>query len=158
MPHTRPTTDRAKESLFNILDQRYHMDRIKVLDLYSGMGSIGLEFCSRGSEDVTSVEAHGKNVAYIGKVAELLKAPLKVVRSKCLPFLNKTSETYDIIFADPPYHSPDYPGLVSAVFDKSLLKEGGVLILEHHTGLNFSQEQLKESRAYGQSTFSFFYL
>jgi 16S rRNA (guanine966-N2)-methyltransferase len=72
MPHARPTTDRAKEALFNILDQRYHYDELKVLDLYGGLGSIALEFCSRGVQNVTAVDASRKSVVYIKEVAEKL--------------------------------------------------------------------------------------
>ena len=157
MPHARPTTDRAKEALFNILDQRYHYDEIKVLDLYGGMGSIALEFCSRGVEDVTTVDFNRKSVAYIKEIAEKLQAPLTVVPTKVLPFLKKTEEKYDIIFADPPYNmGKEIHLLIELLAEKKPFAAGGILILEHQSMTQIAHPAITETRNYGQSTFSFF--
>tara|TARA_B110000902_G_scaffold78430_1_gene93378 strand:+ start:16525 stop:17064 length:540 start_codon:yes stop_codon:yes gene_type:complete len=157
MPHARPTTDRAKEALFNILDQRYHYDEIKVLDLYGGMGSVALEFCSRGVEDVTTVDFNRKSVSYINDIAEKLKVPLKVMPIKVLPFLNKTEGKYDIIFADPPYNMGKEIGLlIELLSERKPFAAGGILILEHQSMTQMTHPAITETRVYGQSTFSFF--
>ncbi|MBT6235337.1 MAG: methyltransferase [Bacteroidetes bacterium] len=157
MPHARPTTDRAKEALFNILDQRYHYDELKVLDLYGGLGSIALEFCSRGVQNVTAVDASRKSVVYIKEVAEKLKAPLTVTQMKVLPFLKKTEEQYDIIFADPPYNmAKEIDLLISQLADNQPFTSEGVFILEHQSMSQINHPAITETRHYGQSTFSFF--
>lgn len=157
MPHARPTTDRAKEALFNILDQRYHYNELKVLDLYGGMGSIALEFCSRGVQDVTTVDSNRKSVSYIKEIAEKLNAPLEVLPSKVLPFLNKTEEKYDIIFADPPYNMGKEIGLlIDLLAERKPFAVGGIFILEHQSMTQITHPAITETREYGQSTFSFF--
>lgn len=157
MPHARPTTDRAKEALFNILDQRYHYDELTVLDLYGGMGSIALEFCSRGVPAVTSVDFNRKSVTYIKDIATKLDMPLTMVGSKVLPFLKKTEEKFDIIFADPPYNMGiEIEQLIQILNEKKPLKSNGVFILEHQSMTQIAHPAITETRNYGQSTFSFF--
>lgn len=157
MPHARPTTDRAKEALFNILDQRYDYDELKVLDLYGGMGSIALEFCSRGVPDVTTVDFNRKSVSYKKEIAEKLKAPLQVVSNKVLPFLKKTEEKYDIIFADPPYNMGKEINLLKELLaEQKPFAAGGIFILEHQSMSQITHPAITETRDYGQSTFSFF--
>ncbi len=157
MPHARPTTDRAKEALFNILEQRYHYNELKVLDLYGGMGSIALEFCSRGVQDVTSVDFNRKSVMYIKEIAKKLDTPLNVVASKVLPFLKKSDEKYDIIFADPPYNMGKEIGMLIDLLDeKRPFTDGGIFILEHQSMSQITHPAITETREYGQSTFSFF--
>jgi 16S rRNA (guanine966-N2)-methyltransferase len=157
MPHARPTTDRAKEALFNILDQRYHYDEIKVLDLYGGMGSIALEFCSRGVEDVTTVDFNRKSISYIKEISQKLKVSLKVLSAKVLPFLHTTDEKYDIIFADPPYNMGKEIGLlIELLSERKPFVAGGILILEHQSMTKLDHPAITETRVYGQSTFSFF--
>ena len=89
MPHARPTTDRAKEALFNILDQTYYFEDIKVLDLYSGLGSIALEFCSRGTTDITAVDFNRKSISYIKELVAKLEMSLQLEQEKVLSYLAK---------------------------------------------------------------------
>lgn len=157
MPHARPTTDRAKEALFNILDQTYYYEDCKVLDLYAGLGSISLEFCSRGCLDVTSVDFNRKSIGYILELIKKLNLKLVLKQLKVLKFLEKDKEQYDIIFADPPYSAtPEIHKLIESIASKNKLKEGGVFILEHETMTDFQHPNITEKRNYGQSTFSFF--
>mgnify|MGYP001605136089 FL=1 len=157
MPHARPTTDRAKEALFNILDQSYYFEEVAVLDLYSGMGSMALEFCSRGCTSITTVDFNKKSVSYIIELVNKLKLSLNVKQAKVLKFLEKETGQYDIIFADPPYNAnAEIHELIKRISDGNYLKPGGVFILEHQTMTQVSHPLLVDSRNYGQSTFSFF--
>ena len=156
LKHTRPTTDRARESLFNILQLHFDLESISVLDLYAGTGIIGLEFMSRGVSDLTMVDASSAAVSYIKECAVLLDIQPKLVRSKALSFLATSSRSYTIIFADPPYRSEDYSRIHSMVAKGKLLRPGGWLILEHMSGMPLPEEGLFDQRSYGQSTFSFF--
>lgn len=158
MPHARPTTDRAKEALFNILDQRYFYEDIRVLDLYSGMGSVALEFCSRGAKEVTAVDFNRKSIVYINDVAEkLVTDNLSIRQSKVSPYLKNTSEKFDVIFADPPYNANrEIQELIQIISQGDFLTSDGIFILEHQTMTQIDHPARVESRNYGQSTFSFF--
>ncbi|MFY0645157.1 MAG: 16S rRNA (guanine(966)-N(2))-methyltransferase RsmD [Bacteroidia bacterium] len=153
---TRPTTDRAKESLMNILSHQLDLDGAVVLDLYSGTGNIAFEFISRGAEDVTVIEANHSAISYIKAQANSLDVELNILKSQVLKALPKLNKKYDLIFADPPYNSPDYELLVSRIFELGLLKEGGQLIVEHDSARILKHKSFRDSRQYGQSTFSFF--
>ena len=157
----RPTTDFAKEALFNILNNHYHFSGLKVLDLFSGTGNIAYEFGSRGAEAITSVDAHYECVKFINKTSEELDLPITTVKSDVFKYLSATNNTYDIIFADPPYDF-DVEALqkmADITFKKGLLEEDGVLIIEHSKKIDLSSlEGFTESRKYGNSVFSFFYL
>lgn len=162
LKHTRPTTDRTKESLFNILDQQIELQGIRVLDLYAGTGNMGFEFMSRGAEHVVFVEQNQKNVVYLEKVATTLKerneimSSYKMVKSPVLPFLKRDKQVFDLVYADPPYDSKDYAFLPSAILDGGKLKPGGTFILEHSSTRKIAHPLLSDQRAYGQSTLSFF--
>jgi 16S rRNA (guanine966-N2)-methyltransferase len=158
MPHARPTTDRAKEALFNILDQRIDYESVEVLDLYSGMGSIALEFISRGASHVTAIDHNRKSISYIQEIAQQLAVEnLTVHSSKVLSFLKKTDKSYPVIFADPPYHSTqEIRQLLDVLSVGNFLTLGGIFILEHQSMTPIHHPALIESRNYGQSTFSFF--
>ncbi|NND62920.1 MAG: methyltransferase domain-containing protein [Flavobacteriaceae bacterium] len=155
----RPTTDFAKEGLFNILRNQYDFSEIKVLDLFSGTGNISFEFASRGVPSITSVDAHFGCVKYIHQISEELNFPIDVVKSDVLKFLEKNKARYDIIFADPPYslEVEDFKRIVELTFRNGLLAEDGLLIIEHpkHTDLS-SIKNYSENRKYGGSVFSFF--
>lgn len=157
----RPTTDFAKEALFNILNNHYHFTDLQVLDLFSGTGNISYEFGSRGAEAITAVDAHLECVRYINKTSEELDLPITTVKSDVLKYLSTTNVTADIIFADPPYDF-DLDALqkiVEVTFTRNLLKEDGVLIIEHSKKIDLSALQhFSENRKYGNSVFSFFYL
>ena len=157
----RPTTDMAKEALFNILRNQIHFDELEVLDLFAGTGNISYEFASRGTPGITAIDRDHKSAAFISKTARELDFPIKVIKSDVFGFLKKIKAKYDIIFADPPYHLPhvDFVKLIGLVFENELLTMEGMLILEHskHTDLS-NAPNFKESRKYGGSMFSFFYL
>ena len=116
----RPTTDMAKEALFNILNNRYYFDEISVLDLYAGIGSISFEFASRGCTDVTSVDRHQGCVKFLEKTSQALDAELRCLKSDALDYLKKTGNKYDVIFADPPYDldQSEFESLVDLVMER----------------------------------------
>lgn len=154
----RPTTDLSKESLFNILNNRFDFSEIKVLDLFSGTGNISYEFGSRGTTDITAVETEFKCVKFINDTAQNLDLPIHVIKNDVYQFLKTTSSTYDIIFADPPYHLPQdsFEEIIKLVAERNLLNEDGLLIIEHspNTKLNHFPNLVFEKK-YGGSIFSF---
>lgn len=155
----RPTTDMAKEALFNILNNRYCFEELSVLDLFSGIGSISLEFASRGCNNIIAVDAHPGCVAFLEATSQELEAGIKCIRSKAMDFLGKTPGKFDLIFADPPYDLDKevFIQLVDLVDQRNLLLDEGVLILEHSTRMKLDNHELFiESRKYGGSSFSFF--
>jgi 16S rRNA (guanine966-N2)-methyltransferase len=154
----RPTTDFAKESLFNILNNYYEFEDLKVLDLFCGTGNITYEFLSRGSKEITCVDESYLCVSFVKKSIEALKMhPAKVIKTDVFSFLKNDIATYDIIFADPPYDLNGIDRISTLVFEKNLLKENGMLIIEHGPKTNLSgQPHFKEHRKYGNVNFSFF--
>lgn len=156
----RPTTDQAKEGLFNILWNRYDFDDITVLDLFSGTGNMAYEFASRGVKNVTAVDQFFGCVRFIKKTAAELEMPISTVKSETSSFLAKTADTFDLIFADPPYNFTDdqFKEIVDLVFKHQHLNTNGVLIVEHskHTKSLSELPSFVEQRAYGGSVFSFF--
>ena len=155
----RPTTDMAKEALFNILNNNYYFDEIKVLDLFSGIGSISLELASRGVTDITSVDINKACVQFLSITAEKLKLNLNVLNSDVYRFLEKQKKQYHIIFADPPYafSQEQFEKLRTLVFERNLLKENGMLIIEHSKQTDLSkQPNFIKERRYGGNCFSFF--
>lgn len=155
----RPTTDMAKEALFNILNNQYYFDELNILDLFAGTGSISFEFASRGSETITAVDAHYNCIKFIEKTSEALDVSIQTVKGDCFKFLESTKQQFDIIFADPPYDFSieEFTKIPELVFSKELLAKNGLLIVEHskHTDLS-SQERFKYSKSYGGNVFSFF--
>ncbi|MFH4969129.1 RsmD family RNA methyltransferase [Gaetbulibacter sp. M240] len=155
----RPTTDMAKESLFNILNNLYYFDAVKVLDLFSGTGNISYEFASRGTENITCVDDHYGCVKFINETAEKFEMPINTVKSDVYSFLEKTNQKHDIIFADPPYDFPQeqFVKISTLVFQNDLLETDGVLIIEHSKHTDLSKEaHFSYSKGYGHSVFSFF--
>lgn len=155
----RPTTDFAKEALFNILNNQYHFSRLEIVDLFSGTGNIAYEFGSRGAKSIIAVDAHYECVKYIEKTAEELDLPISTLKSEVYKYLETTGIAADIIFADPPYDFDlkHLQKIALLVFERNLLKEDGVLILEHHKKLDLSTTgHFTEARKYGSSMFSFF--
>ncbi len=153
----RPTTDKARESLFNIL-MTWDFTDMKALDLFAGTGSIGLEFISRGMSSVTAVEKDRRAVTYINKVADELGIDnLQVVQANVFRFLERGHGPYDIIFADPPYDLSGIEEIPGIIFQNELLEKGGLLILEHDQKHNFSSDpNLTDHRKYGKVQFSIF--
>jgi 16S rRNA (guanine966-N2)-methyltransferase len=154
----RPTTDLAKESLFNILDNHIYFEDIRVLDLYAGTGSISYEFASRGSKYVISVDINPGCVRFISETATKLGfSALKAIRSSSVGFLDHCSEKFDLIFADPPYDMVGIEEVIHMVFSRQLLNEGGWLIIEHSGDKDFSSFQgFSQHRNYGKVNFTFF--
>jgi len=154
----RPTTDFARESLFNILASRYDFEGMHILDLFSGTGSIGLEFASRGASTVTMVEVNYRHYSFIRKTLEGIDLPgTTVVHSNVKSFLRACSLKYDIIFADPPYDLEWLPSIPQMVFDTGIMKEDSVFILEHPKRISFAGNQhFAEHRHYGSVNFTFF--
>jgi len=154
----RPTTDRAKESLFNILENHFDFDGLEILDLFTGTGNISFESCSRGASKVVAVDIYFKCCEYIKSVKKQfdIKA-LEVRKADAYKYLEKETATYDIIFADAPYAQKEIRQIPSIVFEKKLLNKEGWLIMEHETNLDFNEQSgFFDKRIYGQSSFSFF--
>lgn len=158
MPHTRPTTDIAKEGLFNILQNNLAIDELKVLDLFGGTGCISYELASRGAPEITIVEKDDKMYAFIKKTAaELAFEDFYVVRSDVFRFMETCGQQYDFIFAGPPYALTTIDELPKKVFEKNLLKPGGWFVLEHTPRNDYKKfPHYKTERNYGTTIFSIF--
>ncbi|MFH1004612.1 MAG: 16S rRNA (guanine(966)-N(2))-methyltransferase RsmD [Bacteroidota bacterium] len=156
----RPTTDFAKEALFNILQHRIDFENMTVLDLFSGSGSISYEFASRGCKHITSIEKNPNCCNFIKKKSqEFGFENIRVVSMDVFKFLNLCTDTFNIIFADPPFKLQNIERIPALVFEKNLITENGMLIVEHSTEINFSEiKQLTETRNYGTVNFSIFLL
>lgn len=154
----RPTTDKAKEALFNILLNRYDFDECDILDLFSGTGSISIEFASRDAKSIISVDKHPGCVAWLKSVKEKYNLDaIEVKRDDTFKYLEQKTQQFDIIFADPPYDIPNIPMIPQLVAQNGLLKENGVLVVEHPSMLKLDQQPgFVETRKYGYSSFSFF--
>jgi len=156
---SRPTTDFAKEGLFNILEHQYSTADLTVLDLCAGTGNISIEFLSRSAEKVIAIDINYNCVRHIKTMAEHFGCSelVTVIKSDILKFLKKTDEKYDIIFADPPYNYQFHSAIVTEVFNRNLLKEGALLIVEHAKETSLEDiTHFKFMRIYGNVHFSFF--
>lgn len=155
----RPTTDMAKEALFNILNNYFNFTGLKILELFAGTGNIGYEFASRGSESIVSVDADFGCVNFIKKTSEELELEITPIKSDVFSYLERCSSTFDIIFADPPYDlsQEKFEKIALQIFDNKILDEEGMLIIEHskHTKLNHLIN-FSFSKNYGGTMFSFF--
>ena len=154
----RPTTDFAKEGLFNILFNRFDMTSFEVLDLFSGSGSISYEFASRGCPAIHAVEIDPRHVYFIRATAGKLGfGQIRVIRDDVFHFLSICKQQYNIIFADPPYDMPHTGKIPDLIFGQDLLKPNGILILEHSRQSDFSGHgYIFDHRHYGNVHFSFF--
>lgn len=155
----RPTTDRVKESLFNILNNHFDLETVRVLDLYAGTGNISYEFASRGAPYIVSVDAHGGCVHFISKTAEILEAPILAMRQDVRSFLKRNTEVFDIIFADPPYDIDilELKAMVAMVYEQNVLAKNGWLVIEHSKYVDLQDVSgFREKRRYGSSVLSFF--
>ena len=154
----RPTTDFAKESLFNLLNNRLNFEGIDMLDLFAGTGGIGIECVSRGARSVTAVEiAHVQQNWIIACCRQLGIRNLSVIRGDVFKFLNACHTKYDLVFADPPYALEELPTLPDYILDRDVLKENGWLVVEHGKDTDFtSHPRHIETRTYGSVHFSFF--
>ena len=154
----RPTTDVAKEGLFNILENRYNLSGKTVLDLFSGTGSIGYEFISRGCKEATFVENNFNHYRFILEVLESLKIDNAMpFKSDVFKFIKTCPSKFDFIFADPPFDLIQFEEIPDAIINADILNENGLLILEHPKEFEFSKHgHFKEIRNYGKVNFSFF--
>lgn len=154
----RPTTDMAREGLFNILNNIVDYSELHVLDLFAGTGSMSYEFASRGAELVHSVEINTKHASFIINTAKKLDmACIKVFRADTRRYLEKTINSYKLIFADPPYNLKWLEDIPEMVIGSDCLEPGGILILEHPSDYSFTgNEYFSEHRKYGSVNFSFF--
>jgi len=153
----RPTTDKAKESLFNILENMVNFNEIKTLDLFSGSGNISYEFFSRGSS-VTSVDSNIKCIKFISDVSKNYGMDFSIIKKDVFNYLNSSKLKFDIVFADPPYNMPkkNYCKLIKLIFDKKIISNNGIIVLEHSSFLNFENHvKFLKSKKYGDVNFSF---
>ncbi|MBF6629091.1 MAG: RsmD family RNA methyltransferase [Proteiniphilum sp.] len=154
----RPTTDFAREGLFNVLQNRVDWEETEALDLFSGTGSIALELVSRGCPRVVSVEMNNLHWRFICKAKETLGAEeLIPLKADVFKFLLSCNQQFDLIFADPPYDMAGIDTIPGIIFGRKLLKQGGIFLLEHSKKYDFSSFPFfKEERKYGNVHFSFF--
>lgn len=161
VPHNitaRPTTDFARENLFNVIENIEDPEGKEVLDLFAGTGAISFEFVSRGSAGVTAVEQAATQVNFIRSVKEKLgDDALHVVRGDVFRFISTCKRKFDIIFADPPYDHPRFAEIPQLILDSDMVKEGTLVIVEHSKKHNFSKlEGFFQQREYGSVNFSLF--
>ncbi|MDR1755716.1 MAG: RsmD family RNA methyltransferase [Culturomica sp.] len=155
----RPTTDFAKENLFNILVRYVDIEGCSAVDLFSGTGSISYELASRGAAEVVSVEKNRLHFAFIQRTAaELGFKNIRLFRTDVFIAVEKLKgRQFDLVFADPPYNLPEIHRIPAAIFDNNLLKEQGVAVIEHPATVDFSNHPFfRERRAYGSVNFSLF--
>ncbi len=158
MPYTRPTTDIAKEGLFNIIRNNVEIEKLKVLDLFGGTGCISYELASRGATDITIVEKDNKMYDFIKKTAaELAFENFNVVKSDVFRFIETTQQQYDFIFAGPPYALSTIDDLPLKIFEKEILRSNAWFVLEHTPRNNYKKfAHYKTERNYGTTIFSIF--
>ena len=155
----RPTTDMAKEALFNIINNHFYFDELTVLDLFSGTGSISYEFASRGTEQITAVDENFGCIKFINETAESFEMPITTIKADVFKFLESTQIKATLIFADPPYAFTDeqFSKIPALIFENKILEDDGLLIVEHskHTDLS-NLNWYSYSKSYGGNMFSFF--
>lgn len=155
----RPTTDFAKENLFNILNNHFNFEEIKVLDLFGGTGSISYEFASRNCKEVVCLELNHNHYNFIKESAKSLQLnQIKVIKRDAFRFLKQNEEEFDLIFADPPYNIKNFEHIPDLIYSSKSLHSNTWVIIEHPNQLKFNQHSnFKEHRSYGGVNFSFFY-
>ncbi len=153
----RPTTDFAKEALFNILANKIDFENTTVLDLFSGTGHISLEFASRGSKSITGVDKNVQCVVFLKSISKELNFDINAIKDDVFDFLKKNKLKFDLIFADPPYDLENISSINELIFTNDLLNEKGILIIEHGPKTNLeSCAGFTRHRKYGNVNFSFF--
>ena len=154
----RPTTDFAKENIFNVLNGYLNFDGATALDLFAGTGSISLELISRGCRQVVSVEQDRDHARFIDQCMKKICTDCSVlIRGDVFRFVKSCRQKFDFVFADPPYALPDLPKIPDLVFERQLLADGGVFVFEHGKHNDFSNHPcFREHRAYGSVNFSIF--
>lgn len=154
----RPTTDMARESLFNILNNYVDYDECTVLDLFAGTGAMSLEFVSRGAKEVTAIDINVQCTDFIKQASQQFSVKnLHVVRSDAFDLIRRAYKRFDIIFADPPYAMTELPQLPDLIFERQLLNDEGIFILEHPREYQFEEHpHFWQHRKYGKVNFTFF--
>ncbi len=153
----RPTTDNAKEALFNILENKISLEEIKVLDLFAGTGNIAYEFISRGAYSVKCIDQQISAIRFINQQAKIWDMNIKPYKANVYSFLEKKLTSFEIIFADPPYSDKNSYKIPEIIFKKNILKPGGWLVLEHGKEIDFHNSiNFVEKRTYSSVNFSFF--
>jgi len=155
----RPTTDRSKEALFNILNNKLDYNKINALDLFSGTGNISYEFSSRGVEYVCAVEINKKSIEFIKNFSKKNDFNIEPIKIDVINFLKSTDKKFNVIFADPPYSIKDekYYEMINIIFKNKILKNDGFLIIEHSSKIQLNlHDFFFENRKYGDSNFSFY--
>lgn len=158
MPYTRPTTDIAKEGLFNVLQHNLDFEELKTLDLFGGTGNITYELASRGVNDLTIVEKDGNMFEYIKKTAASLRIEnLKAIKMDVFKFMETCLEKFDFIFAGPPYALTNIDDIPRIIFEKQLLNRQGWFVLEHTPRNDYKIfPYYKNEKNYGTTVFSIF--
>jgi len=154
----RPTTDMAKEALFNILNNQFDFESCTILDLFSGTGNLTFEFASRNAEKILAIDMDYGCVNWVKSTTKKYEFnQIEVRKGDVFKLLNQMTGSYDIIFADPPYNMPNIPQIPVLVAAQKLLKPDGLLVVEHQSNMKLnSQPGYTETRKYGNSSFSFF--
>lgn len=155
----RPTTDMAKEALFNVLNNNFNFSGLRVLELFAGTGNISYEFASRGSQPITAVDGDFGCVTFIKKTATEFDFDITALKSDVFSYLERCKNSYDIIFADPPYHlsQNDFEKIITQIFDHEILDEEGMLIIEHSKDTSLEHMiHFSFAKRYGGTIFSFF--
>lgn len=160
LEYVRPTTDRSKSALFSTLEHHFDIEKLAVLDLFAGSGSVSLEFLSRAVEKLVSIDKSFHVIKHLEeqkKRFEIKNERWRIQKNDVFKQIKYENEKYDVVFADPPYDFPKIPDLIQACFLVKILKPNGLLIVEHKSmmKLNYLQNFIEE-RDYGQSAFSFF--
>lgn len=155
----RPTTDFAKEGLFNVLVNRIDFEEVKFLDLFAGTGNISFEMASRGCKNITCVDSDSRCLKFIMETSNLLEFPkFKTIRADAFSFIKSAKGKWDLIFVDPPYEQVETTGNIpKLIFEAGMLEPGGLLIIEHPERIYFTDtSHMLETRKYGKVNFSFF--
>jgi 16S rRNA (guanine966-N2)-methyltransferase len=153
----RPTTDFAREALFNILDNRLDYESISSLDLFGGTGIHCMELASRGCLDITYVDRYRDSVAFMRKTAKEWAAPVTVIQGDVMTFIKNATRTWDYIFADPPYDLKGIEEFPPTLLSSNIMLPSGLFVLEHRSTIRFQHiPGFREDRQYGQTVFSFF--
>lgn len=154
----RPTTDFARENIFNVLDNLIDFEELTALDLFAGTGAVSYELLSRGCSKVVAVEKASTQYNFIRKVKDLLgDENLTIVRGDVFKYISSARESFDFIFADPPYNLPNFGEIPSLILNSALVKEDSLVVVEHSSSYNFSElPHFLEHRSYGSVNFSIF--
>lgn len=155
---SRPTTDFAKEGLFNMLENEFDLEELTILDLFAGTGNLTYEFASRNVKSVACVEQNYNCVKFIRQTINELKLDnMSVYKNDVFKALKQVKQSFDLIIADPPYNLKNYTELIDTIISKPLITDNGILIIEHDKHNDFSSHpNFKKQKKYGNVNFSFF--